>query len=126
VSDQDPVETITKESNRYEVSIPENVVPHSALDAPPKVTRNRDPNWSEKVLHSMNRNSFPDPIELEVLIVVDERGAVSSADIVESDFKIFESDVVEMVRGWQFEPGTEGGKAVRYWIKQPFVFRFRE
>ena len=61
----------------------------------------------------------------EVLVdfIVDETGAVQSANVVRSTERLFEESALRAVARWRFEPGRRNGKLVRFHLVVPIVFK---
>ena len=49
-----------------------------------------------------------------VRIVIDEKGRVSSASLVESNNRVYDYLVVESVKTWRYRPATRNGVAIPY------------
>jgi TonB family protein len=65
---------------------------------------------------------LPGPVEIGVDITIDEKGAVTAADITSSGGETLDQAVLEGVKHFRFKPATEGGKpiAVRIGFTQRF------
>ncbi len=46
-------------------------------------------------------------------ILVDEKGAPTQVDVIESAGKVLDDAVVKAVKGWRFEPATKDGVRVK-------------
>ena len=60
-----------------------------------------------------------------VVFVVDERGQISKARIVESSHPDFSKSALEAINQWKFEPGKRAGKAVKTRVRIPLSFSLR-
>ncbi len=61
---------------------------------------------------------------VQLNFVIDENGLVQDVRVEESAGEIFDSAVVETVRGWRYEPATKDGVPVKMrWVQR---FRFRQ
>ncbi|MFM1851587.1 MAG: hypothetical protein RIS54_1271 [Verrucomicrobiota bacterium] len=61
--------------------------------------------------------------EVEVEFTVDANGKVISARVVRSDNRLCDSWAVQAVCNWRFEHGLKNGRAVRFSMVVPLVFR---
>ncbi|MDR2675849.1 MAG: energy transducer TonB [Opitutaceae bacterium] len=57
-----------------------------------------------------------------VAFVVDEKGFVTDARVVESTHREFEEPTLRAVAKWRFEPGRKNGVPVRFTMHMPVVF----
>jgi TonB family protein len=68
------------------------------------------------------RDQVTSPIEVEVILTIDEAGAVVAADVVRSGGPAFDELVAAGVRRFRFRPATQDGAPVA--VRVPFVQRF--
>lgn len=61
--------------------------------------------------------------EVLVEFTVGTTGKVVAARVVESSNHLFDAAAVQAVRKWRFEPGRKQGRAVRFSMVVPLVFR---
>ena len=57
-----------------------------------------------------------------VVFTVDESGKVTEATVQRSTDVLFERPALAAVQKWKFEPGTRGGKPVRFRMRVPITF----
>jgi protein TonB len=61
-----------------------------------------------------------------VAFVVDEKGFVTDARVVESTHREFEEPALRAVGKWRFEPGRKNGVPVRFRMHVPIVFTLND
>ncbi len=61
-----------------------------------------------------------------VAFVVDEKGYVTDARVVESTHREFEEPTLRAVSKWRFEPGRKNGVPVRFRMHVPIVFSLND
>ena len=64
--------------------------------------------------------------EVTIDFIVDERGQVRNAAIVESDNPAFDEPALKALRQWKFQPGTRDGQPVKVSQRLPMVFQLEE
>ena len=64
--------------------------------------------------------------EVTVSFVVNSRGIVTKASIVESTNFEFNDSALDAIRQWTFTPATRNGKAVEAIMQQTFTFNVRD
>jgi TonB family protein len=56
-------------------------------------------------------------------VLVDENGRVDDLEVLDSSgYAILDKAAIASVKKWMFEPGTEGGKKKKMWVKIPIRF----
>jgi protein TonB len=79
-------------------------------------------NPSPKYPRHARRKGYEGTVILEVL--VDENGTVKDLKVVESSgYELLDKSAISSVQKWLFEPGTEGGKAAKMWVRVPIRFK---
>lgn len=86
------------------------------LDGPALLHEWKPPAYPEEARKAKKEGS------VEVNLIVDENGAVTDAQVVESTDPIFEAAAIEAVRRWKFEPALDAGKPVACGMLAPVVF----
>jgi protein TonB len=67
------------------------------------------------------KRGYEGTVVLDVL--VDQNGRVGRLRVAESSsFRLLDRSAIKAVKGWQFEPGREGNKAVAMWVRVPVDF----
>jgi TonB family protein len=95
---------------------PQDIVPATKLDAPPKPLSRRAPVYPQK-------ESFEQVAgEVVIAVVIDEEGKVRLPQIVSATQPEFGYAAVQAVAVWRFEPPKQGGKAVMTRVNIPFAF----
>jgi protein TonB len=56
-------------------------------------------------------------------VEVDERGRVTSVEVVRSDALMFDASAIRLVRGWEFDPAEQAGNPVSAVVLVPLSFR---
>jgi protein TonB len=70
------------------------------------------------------RRGYEGTVVLEVF--VGEDGRVGEVRIAESSsYRLLDRSAIKAVEGWQFEPGSQGGKTVAMWVRVPVDFRLQ-
>ena len=80
---------------------------HADVTPPVDISR-RLPAWNPPP--ALARTEFHGVLE----VIVDESGAVASADLVESVNPVYDQSLVDAAKRWRFRPATKEGTAVRY------------
>ena len=56
-------------------------------------------------------------------VLVDVNGRVENLEVVSSSgYAVLDKAAIASVKKWMFEPGTEGGKKKKMWVKIPIRF----
>ncbi|MBD5782366.1 energy transducer TonB [Pelagicoccus sp. NFK12] len=82
--------------------------------------------WDEQP--SIKKSVAPDnPNKLEGMVMatinIDEKGFVVSAEIAKSTDAALDSNVLDAVKQWRFNPAKKGGSAIACKINVPFKFK---
>ncbi len=82
--------------------------------------------WDEQP--SVKKSVAPDnPNKLEGMVMatinIDEKGFVVGAEIAKSTDAALDSEVLEAVKQWRFNPAKKGGAAIACKINVPFKFK---
>jgi protein TonB len=72
------------------------------------------------ILTSQLRQKAPGTVQ--VLFIVDERGAVESPIVQAASDPAFGAPALAAVKQWRFEPGKRNGQAVRFRMRVPITF----
>jgi TonB family protein len=87
----------------------------SELETPPKPVKQTSPNLPPE-LHGLKAS-------LQVGFIIDDKGRVTNARIVQSSNDSFNEIALRCVRNWEFEPGMKGGKPVPVRVVVPLRFK---
>jgi protein TonB len=93
------------------------VIDFTKLDRSPRTRVQIAPTYPPEARQSAREG------EVTVAFEVDETGHVFGARAVSSTDRIFDDAAVRAVSKWRFEPGTVSGRAVRFRMAVPIVFR---
>jgi periplasmic protein TonB len=85
------------------------------LDTPPKPVKQNPPNIPPE-LHGLKAS-------VQVGFIIDEKGRVTKARVVQSSNASFDDITLRCVRDWEFQPGTKGGKPVSVRVVIPLRFK---
>jgi TonB family protein len=111
-----PVSASARDILRLLEKHPEQIVPATALDQPPK-TR-----WARAPQPPLAPQSPGEPGEALVELFIDERGDVQMPSVVTSSRPEFGYAAVQAVATWQFEPPMKDGKPAVTRVRVPFKF----
>jgi TonB family protein len=87
------------------------------VDSLPRAVERVRPRWPADA-------SGPGPVEVRVLVLVDENGSVADAR-PRSPRPPFDAAAVEAVLRWRFQPARRAGQPVRVWVEVPVRFEVR-
>ncbi len=96
--------------------IPQNIVDHGQLDRVPRAVFRRPPNYPD----GARRNGLNGSVTVEFVVGTD--GRVVKAEAVKWSHRDFIDSAVRAVQDWRFEPGTQGGRKVRFRMAVPIEF----
>lgn len=85
------------------------------LDAPPKPVKQSSPSVPPE-LQGIKAS-------VQIGFIIDEKGNVQKARIVQSSNVGFNEISLRCVRDWQFEPGSKGGQPVKVRVVVPLRFK---
>lgn len=97
-------------------AIPRNIVDSRMLDRAPRAVAQQSPDYP-RTLHNEGVGG-----SVMVEFVVDTTGRVISAEAVRWTHREFVDPAVRAVLRWKFEPGTVGGRKVRFRMAVPMEF----
>jgi periplasmic protein TonB len=96
------------------------IIPVFALDNPPNARVRIPPDYP----HPAKQAGLEGQVMVE--FSVDETGRVFNPSVINSTDRVFEDATVRAVTKWRFEPGKRGGRAVKFRMAVPVVFRLSD
>ena len=100
--------------------IPRNIVGHDQLDRVPRAVVRRTPIYPD----GPRQAGLDGSVTVEFVVGTD--GRVLHAEAVKWSHREFVEPAVRAVREWRFEPGTQGGRKVRFRMAVPIEFNAGE
>ncbi len=88
-----------------------------AVEIKPKVIKRVEPEYPDVARRAGLEG------DVFVLLIVDEKGNVASAQVVKSTNPIFNEAALKAVKQWKFSPGYQRDKPVKVRLMQPIHFR---
>ena len=95
----------------------EDIFSAAQLDQRPRIVFQRQPNYPPDLIKTKQEGV------VYVVFQVGTDGRVSDPRVTQSTNPVFDKLATDAVRQWRFEPGTRGGKKVRFKMRIPVTFQ---